>query len=446
MESLNNNKQFFKLEFSKSADVVDRQEFDGMLKSIESGSVTDLVIMSHGWNNDIEDARRLYEQVFALVGEQLNILQPPGRTFAKLGIFWPSKKFADKDLIPGGAASVDGAGPELSTQIAALKDFFDNEDANGFLEQIQMADRPGQIWDSEAEDSLYAAIEGILRPLLEKQSGPAKEDAGNLSMLENMKELLINLQTDRKSVDADFGSGSAAMINELPSPEADSGTSAGLPGFIMGLKESIANALNLSTYYQMKDRAGLIGSLGLNPILHDVRKTMPAIKIHLIGHSFGCRVVSAGIAGKDSASAVKADSLILLQGAFLHYGFALNFDGEGQNGFFRRVVGDGLVNGVTAISHTRNDKAVGIAYAIASRAARQVGAALGDENDIYGGLGSNGALKTPEANNSLSLNNGTEYHFSRKGIYNLNADSAIFGHSDITNKPVARLIAAVITI
>jgi len=49
------------------------------------------------------------------------------------------------------------------------------------------------------------------------------------------------------------------------------------------------------------------------------------------------------------------------------------------------------VAGPILITHTANDKAVGIAYALASRISGQTGAALGDATDVFGGIGRNGA-------------------------------------------------------
>ena len=45
------------------------------------------------------------------------------------------------------------------------------------------------------------------------------------------------------------------------------------------------------------------------------------------------------------------------------------------------------------MTHTHNDKAVGIAYPLASRFSGDQAAALGDKNDKFGGLGRNGAQK-----------------------------------------------------
>jgi hypothetical protein len=65
--------------------------------------------------------------------------------------------------------------------------------------------------------------------------------------------------------------------------------------------------------------------------------------MHLVGHSFGGRLVAAAVAGTDDASVLKVASMSLLQGAFSHYAFSGNWDGKGAKGFFRRVIDKGAV-------------------------------------------------------------------------------------------------------
>jgi hypothetical protein len=95
------------------------------------------------------------------------------------------------------------------------------------------------------------------------------------------------------------------------------------------------------------------------------------------------------------------------------------------------------------ITHTANDKAVGIAYALASRISRETGAGLGDAADIYGGIGRNGAVKTSEAV-PLELGAvGAAYDFAPGKLYNLHAD-VITEHSDICKEPVTYALLAAI--
>ena len=62
-----------------------------------------------------------------------------------------------------------------------------------------------------------------------------------------------------------------------------------------------------------------------------------------------------------------------------------------MSGFFRSVVDQQRVKGPILVTHTKNDKAVGVAYPLASRISGDKTAAFGDENDEFGGLGRNGA-------------------------------------------------------
>jgi len=179
-----------------------------------------------------------------------------------------------------------------------------------------------------------------------------------------------------------------------------------------------------------------VGRTGVNQVLRRVKAQHPDIKLHLIGHSFGGRLVTAATVGPDDQPAVPIDSMALLQAAFSHYGFAENYEGD-KDGFFRALVTSHRVAGPVLISCTPNDTAVGLAYPLASLIAGQVAAALGDKNDKYGGLGRNGAQKTPEASDGTLLKVGGAYQFEAGKLHNLNADAFIKGHSDICHNEVA---------
>ena len=121
----------------------------------------------------------------------------------------------------------------------------------------------------------------------------------------------------------------------------------------------------------------------------------PRLRIHLIGHSFGARLVTALAEGPAGQPTLTFNTLTLLQAAFSHNGFAAKFDGS-RDGAFRAVLSGHKVTGPIVVTHSRNDRAVGVAYPLASRIAGQDAAGLGDDNDKFGGLGRNGAQHTPE--------------------------------------------------
>jgi len=88
---------------------------------------------------------------------------------------------------------------------------------------------------------------------------------------------------------------------------------------------------------------------------------------------------------------------------------------------------------------------VGKAYPLASLIAGQVAADLGDKNDKYGGLGCNGAQKTPEATDGFLLALNKPYHLMAGKLHNLNADAIIKGHSDICHNEVAYAILSAVS-
>jgi esterase/lipase superfamily enzyme len=216
----------------------------------------------------------------------------------------------------------------------------------------------------------------------------------------------------------------------------DGGGAAGLGDLLRGAKAAARRLANFATYYRMKARAGTVGSVGVASVLRRVREARPDVNIHLVGHSFGGRLVTA------AAHALDPDTpkvtISLLQAAFSHNGLSGGFGDDGQIGFFREVLSKRRASGPIIITHTKNDKAVGVAYPLASRIARQAAAALGDRNDPYGGMGRNGAQHTDEAKgNEAALGlPGTEYVFAPGKVYNLEAD-LIRDHGDVGRIEVA---------
>ena len=64
-----------------------------------------MLVISHGWNNNTDDATELYR---ALVGNMARLASNgqrnhdtlQGRSLAILGIYWPSMKWTEEDLVP----------------------------------------------------------------------------------------------------------------------------------------------------------------------------------------------------------------------------------------------------------------------------------------------------------------------------------------------------------
>ena len=84
------------IQFDRDAKVVGG--LDEVL-ALAEGPCTDLIVMSHGWNNDAREAMELYKQLAASMRELLNQGRIPAlrdRKIALVCVLWPSKKFADE--------------------------------------------------------------------------------------------------------------------------------------------------------------------------------------------------------------------------------------------------------------------------------------------------------------------------------------------------------------
>jgi len=441
---------FFPVEFTKDGTLFNPAQATALLDGLHAAPATDLLVLSHGWNNDMDDARDLYRRFLAEVQGVLNNPQAgldlAARRLVVMGVLWPSKKFADAQLIPGAAA---GLGSAVSNAMlvaelerlkstadpgpaaASLKGTFAAADADAKLTQAQQL-----VPRLENEPAARQQFADLLRALLPAQDHAVDLDAAAKFRTLSGEQLFDRLKTPPPATDLPAGPPAGGPV---PAPVA--GHAAGIgSSFFGGIKAAAMNLLNLTTYYQMKERAGLVGQGGVNALLRRIRADQPlaGLKIHFVGHSFGCRLLTAATAGADAGTSVPVQSMTLLQAAFSHYGFSGKYDGI-HDGFFRRVLSAHTVTGPIVVSHTRNDSAVGTMYPLASRLAGQAaeGLGLGDANDQYGGLGSNGAQKTPEATKGPLQDVGFAYAFGPGQVFNLKADAYIHGHSDICHPQTA---------
>jgi hypothetical protein len=94
---------FFEVQFTRDGELFDPNQGRALANALKQADFTDLIVASHGWNNDMAEARRLYESLFTNFQQVIGDRPLPDRKPAVLGILWPSKKFAERELIPGAA-------------------------------------------------------------------------------------------------------------------------------------------------------------------------------------------------------------------------------------------------------------------------------------------------------------------------------------------------------
>ncbi len=433
---------YFEVEFTKAGALADPAQADALLAHVDGAEPADLLVLSHGWNNDIAEARRLYERLLGFLRQGIEGGVPPaaaGFAPSVFAVLWPSKKFADRDLIPGGAAAVAPGvtSADLEAQLEGLQDAFDTPGAEQRLARAREL-APRLEGDPEAQREFVDALRALFPAPDEEAAAELPRETFELPG----DEVLARLGTRPALPEPEIGDsgGAAVFAPGADAGELDAGQAMGLASLFSGIHAGARNFLNLLTYYTMKKRAGTVGAGGVHQLLRRLRQHRDDLRLHLVGHSFGGRLVTAAADGPAGEPGLPVDSMSLLQAAFSHYGFARDWDDAGADGFFRGVATGHKVRGPVVVTHTVNDRAVGLAYPIASRLARQVAAALGGPDDVYGGIGRNGALKTPEAVSGRLLAAGGEYAFEGGRFYNLDADAFITAHSDVARAETAHAI------
>jgi hypothetical protein len=443
---------YAEIEFDKAARVIERARYDELLSETTARTIGNVIVLAHGWNNNIQEARDLYAGIAAQLrtvhDAQAGTLGFPASDVALIGLLWPSKKFTESTLIPGGAAGVGSPVEDiaLAAHLEDLRGVFDAADADERLARAQQL-APRLATSPAARDEFVDVVRG----LLPGEAADPEDMPGQLWELPG-REVLDRLAPPVLPGGTSLGggaSGGASPAGRAAGQATSSGPYGSAAGMAAALglpfggpKAGAQRLLNLSTYYQMKSRAGAVGATA-SGILRELQERQSEVNLHLVGHSFGGRLVTAAAMDTSGGQALLPCSMTLLQAAFSHYGFASSYDGR-HDGFFRKIIMNRMVAGPILVTHSKHDLAVGISYPLASRLARQAASWLGDANDRYGGIGRNGAQKTPEAVNADLLAPGEPYSLTPGKIQNLKADDVIGGHSDIKVPEVAYAILSAV--
>jgi hypothetical protein len=413
--------------------------------------VEDLFMFSHGWGTSQDHATALYTAMFPMIRDSAQGVPGLGRLgFA--GIYWPSLWFPPTPATPpqsatGSLRAVGGAAAPLSagtaevtgTQIAAsLQPGFADPDQQRAIAQIgQLIDQGQAMVGAGQTDAAKLQLVTQISQLISSLTPPGQgEDSGERALL---------VTGDPK----DAYQKAAAVFGSTP----PGGSALGIGDWFASAINGAKDAVRVLSYWTMKTRAGTIGQTGLAQLLTALHANSPAIRVHLIGHSFGARLVSFALAGISAPGDSPVCSLTLLQGAFSHWSFA----GAAGNPFGAPGALDALsdrVLGPLVATFSSYDWAVGIWYPRASFLAGQNLAAAGAP-DQWGGIGADG-FQPPDAAQDLDMpaSGGLAYGFTPGTFYRVNAASVINNtagqpfagaHSDIQKIPVAQLIVAAAT-
>jgi hypothetical protein len=379
----------------------------GLAAAVSAGGISDLFVLSHGWNNGVDSARDLYQAMFSKLADQLGTHKDNS---AAVGVIWPSLLLPDDD--PATAPPVPSTGAQLAATLTPA-----------FPQQANDLATIGRLLDDQPPDEQKLTEFHSLATNLVTTKPIAEEDSGESSMITGEPMQVLNYA-------ATLAPAQASDAQGLPNPFTQ---------FWSGARE----LLRTMAYYEMKNRAGVVGKNGLGPLLAGLPGPP---RIHLMGHSFGARLVSyalAGLPAAPSGTSSPIKSLTLIQGAFSHFTFAstLPFDG-GRGG---ELAGHGAkVDGPLLATFTAADRAVGWWYPAASFLARQDNEAADDVTYRWGAMGHDGYQQQPPSTAIPLAPTGHTYDFAPGQFYTLDANAVINAnqsafsgaHSDIRHPEV----------
>lgn len=431
----------WRLVFDAEGDV-DQATLTELREGVGAEALTDLVLFSHGWNNDEAAAQSLYARWFGLLADQID----PDRKVGFVGIRWPSQLWRDEpipnfDDAPagngGGAAGLDGRAVTvagLSTidpvELADLKDMFPDGSAHldaiaALLDMPPTAERAQEMFD-ELREFNAATRTGF-------DDGEKDQPVEVPGMLDDRREPVdvFNRFADRLAdAGVQFGDGG--------------GGEAGLGDLGRKLWHGAKEVLRQLSYWKMKNRAGVVGRNGLGPAINNLVDAHPGLRIHLVGHSFGARLVSFALDGIAERNPSPVKSVTLLQGAFSRFTFTTGLPFRDGNGALAGRLA--RIDGPMAVCFSSHDRALSTFYPLASLSAGDDAAGVDDPMARWRAMGSLGAFGSDF---QVLDDAGFEYPFQPGRILSLDSsavvtagDSPSGAHSDIFHSELSWVAAA----
>ncbi|MFI1355455.1 serine-threonine protein kinase [Streptomyces sp. NPDC020898] len=422
---------YWELTFDADGDADGRRR-DRLLAEVNPLQVRDLIVFAHGWNNDRSLATRLYSRFFA----PIPALAPATARIGYVGVVWPSMRFTDEP-IPDFEHSLTAAAPvpagrpglDKGTRHALL---------NAFPGRATVVEQIAGLLDQRPDvDAALEEFGRLVRLLVEV--GPEEPQSG----------FAADLLTDGEpeSEPEMFSRSAASVCDEFAEELADCASPGGgarfaLPNPWDGAQELLRQA----TYYAMKRRAGTVGERGLGAVLGRLAEAAPGVRVHLVGHSFGARLVSFALRGlPKEVRTVK--SVTLLQGAFSHYAFAAELPHDARAGGALRGR-QSRIDGPLVCCYSRHDGALSRFYPLASRMAGDsqgvLAAVLGPK---WGAMGHDGVQAVPGTVKLTITDAVKPAKLPVSGCVNVDAAAVVRrggtpagAHSDICHRELAQVV------
>lgn len=388
---------------------------------------TDIYLFSHGWNNDWKAATERYEHFingFMKMRRDHDLPVPAGYKPLLVGVFWPSTAFVKEseqalEIAAEGVVNNSEVAEERTT-VREVAETLPDEKVERFYELTQRE----RLDQAEARE-----LAEIVQPLFRSGADElGDETAPSVDELVRVWQETARAEEEALDLD-DFGT-----------EGADGGGDVEAAGGIGDFFKSIVprKLIRTFTVYQMKDRAGTVGTRGVGRMLAELlkRTKQTEARIHLIGHSYGGKVVLSALCSPEALQQRKVHSMLLLQPAVSHLCFAEKVPRTQWAGGYRQALD--RVERPILTTFSDHDFPLTKTFHLALVREDDLGemkiGAGGDPPSRYAALGGFGPRDAGEK--LIDIQNRPQSYPLDPGvrIYGLNGTRTIGGHGDISNE------------
>lgn len=432
---------FYMLPYDKRGLCTGPQTLADLLERARAGRYTDIYLFAHGWNTDWQGAVGGYEAFqrgFMTMRQRHALPLPDPYRPLMVGIFWPSSTLVfgaaevGPDFAAGDPTQVDAQVAQHLTDLYELAATLPVSQASRFYALLQ---QPSLTQEEALElatiaQSFYQDADSELQ-IAEPRSPEATVAAWRAATA------ALNAGAQRPAFDDidDFENIDENIDNPASPPGGN-----GLPPAPDAAGDDLnqldpRNIVRLLTVYQMKDRAGTVGA-GVGLLLQELLQTTDA-RLHLLGHSYGCKVMLSAICTPPALSR-SVHSLLLLQPAVNHLCFADQVPGTTHPGGYRPALT--RVHQPILTTYSEHDFPLHNAFHWALIRAKDLGeaqiAAVGEPPSRFAALGGYGPRQCQER--LLPIKDvGQPYDLTPTGgVIGLDGSRTIDGHGGIQNESI----------
>lgn len=431
--------------FDNDGQCTSTETLSDLLKDVKDNHYTDIFLFSHGWNNSLPDALDCYRRFIAGYACMDKTGLELKRDFKPLlvGVYWPSAIL----VMPWERGPQIAAG-EASTGVGLMEGEIELLAGTlGELDATQLRELAARKDNLTAADVLDLAR--ILAPLYEEKTQPDMP-VGNAAPSPEELVDAWRKSSERQQVSANSGqgrliqTGQAGGTGGLIGGQRGAGSKDQLQAAGFSPLGIIRNGIRATTVFLMKDRAGRVGAHGVSDLLSELLDIDSAARMHLTGHSYGCKVLLSALCFPQTLPR-QVNSVLLLQPAISYLAFAPVVADTGKPGGYRAALD--RVEQPIMTTYSSEDKQLHDLFHLAVKRAADLGELqiAGGEGapNKYAALGGYGPGGLGTASVTFDIHaHGQPYPFpvaagpgtqSAPKVFALQGAGAIHGHSGISN-------------